>query len=357
MRKVLSIVLVSLLVCALAVPAFAAYKSEYKMSVVPGAVTPWGQGAGYFADLVKEKTDGRINIKVYYSSQLMAGKQTSEFLLVRNGAIDFALSSTINWSPQVKELNLPGLPFFIASEPDRFKAMDAIENGKSGQIMIDSIEKKGVKFLSWGENGFRELTNNVRPISSPEDMKDLKIRVVGSPLFIEAFKALGANPINMNWSEATTGFQQGVVDGQENPMGILIPVKIWNYHNHITDWHYVIDPLLYTVNPRVWKSFSEEDQKIVMDCALMASKYQKSIARIGLDDGSSYKYLESINALPKVTEPYKHLEEQGMTVTTLTDEQLEAFKEATADVRLKWTLTLGEDFIKTAEADMAAVRN
>ena len=94
----------------LSAPAFAAYKKEYKLSVVPAATSGWGLSATYFADLVKERTNGRINIKVYPGAQLMAGKQTSELLLVRRGAIDFALASTINWSPQVQELNLTALP-------------------------------------------------------------------------------------------------------------------------------------------------------------------------------------------------------------------------------------------------------
>ena len=121
---------IALCACLLAMPAGAAqYKQEYKLSVVPGATSGWGLTASYFADLVRERSNGRINIKVYASSQLLAGKKTSEFLMLRNGSIDFALASTINWSPQVKELNLPALPFFIAAQPDRYKAMDAILAG------------------------------------------------------------------------------------------------------------------------------------------------------------------------------------------------------------------------------------
>ena len=88
------------------------------------------------------------------------------------------------------------------------------------------------------------------------------------PDFIETFRELGANPVNMNWSEATTGFQQGVVDGQENPTnGINIPLKIWDYHKNHSDWHYIIDPLLMGINPKVWESFSPEDQKLLIECA------------------------------------------------------------------------------------------
>lgn len=333
------------------------YKQEYKLSVVPGATSGWGKTGTFFADKVREKTDGRINIKVYHNSQLMSGKQTTELPLVRNGAIDFALASTINWSPQIKELNLPALPFFIGAEPDRYKAMDAILAGKSGKMMADATEKKGVKVLGWSENGFRELTTSKGPIASPEDLKGMKIRVVGSPIFIETFRELGANPVNMNWSEATTGFQQGVVDGQENPTnGINIPLKIWDFHKYHSDWHYMIDPLLLTVNPAVWNSFSPEDQKILLECAAEAELFGKALSRIGMDNGESKAYLEKIGKLPEVTDPYAEMEKHGMTVARPTAEQLAKFREATTKVRDAWTDKIGPDLVKAAQEDMAAAR-
>lgn len=348
--------LACLALCLAALPAAAAgYKQEYKLSVVPGATSGWGLSATRFADLVRERTDGRINIKVYHSSQLLAGKQTSEFLMLRNGSIDFALASTINWSPQVKELNLTALPFFLAVQPDRYKAMDAIMAGASGRMMIDAIEKKGVTIIGWAENGFRELTTSKGPLTRPEDMNGLKIRVVGSPIFIETFRALGANPVNMNWSEATTGFQQGVVDGQENPTnGINIPIKIWNYHKYQTDWHYIIDPLLLGVNPKVWKSFSPEDQKILKEAAREAETYSKALSRLGMDDGTSLAYLKSIGMVPEITDPYAYMEQQGMTVTKFNHDQIVRFHEATKGIRDAWIPKIGTDLVKAAEADMAA---
>lgn len=333
------------------------YKQEYKLSVVPGASSGWGRTATYFADLVRQKSDGRINIKVYPGSQLLAGKQTSEFPMLRNGAIDFALASTINWSPQVKELNLPAMPFFIGIEPDRYKAMDAIESGKSGKMMIDATEKKGVKILGWAENGFRELTSSKGPVATPDDLKGMKIRVVGSPIFIEAFRELGANPVNMNWSEATTGFQQGVVDGQENPTNAInIPLKIWDYHKHHSDWHYVIDPLLLGVNPQVWKNFSPEDQKLLLECAAEAEKYGKAINRVGLDNGEARAYLEKIGRNDEIIDPYAIMEEHGMTVTRPGREQLEQFHKATQQTRDKWTREIGADLVNAAQEDMASAR-
>ena len=338
--------------------AFSAnYKQEYKLSIVPGAASGWGQSGQYFADQVRERTEGRINIKPYFGAQLMAGKQTSELLLVRRGAIDFALASTINWSPQVKELNLTALPFFVANNPDRFKAMDAIENGKSGQMMIQAIEKTGVKFIGWGENGFRELTSSKGPINKPDDLKGMKLRVCGTPIFIDIFSALGANPQAINWSEAVTGFQQGIVDGQENPTnGINIPTKLWTWHKYVTDWHYMIDPLLLTANGKVWKDFTEADRKIIQECAELTEKYSKALSRLGADDGSAYEYLKSIGKLPAVTDPDAELKKNGMDVNHFTPEQIKVFYDATAKVRADWTPKIGKGLVEAAEADMKAAR-
>ena len=109
--KKFAVVLLALLAVGITVPAMAAYKSEYKLDIVPSITTAWGQGAQYFADLVRTRTDGRVNIKVYPNAQLTTGKQTNAFMMIRNGAIDFACQSSINWSPQVVELNLFAMPF------------------------------------------------------------------------------------------------------------------------------------------------------------------------------------------------------------------------------------------------------
>ena len=197
MKRCFALVLAAVLVCAVSAPALAAYRDEYKLDIVPSLTTAWGMGAEYFTDLVRQRSGGKINIKVYPNSQLTTGKQTNAFMLLRNGAIDFGCQSTINYSPQVVELNLFALPFFMSGQPDRYKALDAIKEGKAGKMIAQAIEEKGAKFLCFGENGFRELTNSKKEIRAPEDLKGLKMRVVGSPLFLDIFKALGANPLTM----------------------------------------------------------------------------------------------------------------------------------------------------------------
>ncbi|MEK7838477.1 MAG: DctP family TRAP transporter solute-binding subunit, partial [candidate division NC10 bacterium] len=281
MKRVLLVALsLSLLAAWSAAPAAAQYKPEFKNSLVVGPTGPWGEAAIKFAELLKERTQGRINVKNYFAGQLFAGKQTNEFTLLNQGVADFALGSTINWSPQVKELNLFAMPFMYPS----YRALDAVDNGEPGQKLWKLIEAKGVVPLAWGENGFRQLTNGKRPVRKPEDLEGLKVRVVGSPIFIDTFRALGANPINMNWGDAQTAFQQGTVDGQENPVvSVLIPFKLWTVHKNITLWNYAIDPLVLGMSKITWDSLTPADRDIVKKTAVEVIAWQKQGARAGLD--------------------------------------------------------------------------
>ncbi|HEX2265918.1 MAG TPA: TRAP transporter substrate-binding protein DctP, partial [Solirubrobacterales bacterium] len=198
------------------------YKPEYKVSTVLGAPFPWGLMAERWVQLVRERSNGRITMKVYPGSQLVGGDQTKEFTAMRQGVIDMAVGSTINWSPQVAELNLFALPFLM---PDH-KAIDAITSGDVGKKLFEIIASKDVVPLAWGENGFRELSNSKRPVRKPDDLKGLKIRVVGSPLFNETFTALGANPTQMSWADAQPALSTGAVDGQENPLTLFTVAKL-----------------------------------------------------------------------------------------------------------------------------------
>jgi len=332
----LALLLVSLPFSALAETQ---YKKEYKMSVVVGPKLPWGAGATKFTDLVRERTDGRINIKVYTSSSLMAGKQTNEFLIHRQGVADFCFASTINWSTTIKPLNLFNLPFFF---PD-YQALDAVTQGEVGKEIAGMLENKGVTLLAWGENGFREITNSKHAIKTPKDLVGLKIRVVGTPLFIDTMKALGGNPVNMNWGDAQVAFQQGVVDGQENPVvAIEIPVKIWQFHKYATIWHYVIDPLMLTVNNKVMASFTPEDQEIIKKAAVEAAAEQLAVVRKGL-------IAPDLSAL-------KTLEDNGMEVTVLDEKTRDQFKAKTTEVYAKWVPKIGAELVKKAESAVAASR-
>jgi len=320
-------------------------KEQYNLSLVVGPQFDWGRGAQMFADLVEEKTDGRIKIKLFYGGQLFKGEQTSEFQLMARGAIDFAWGSTINWSPVLPELNVFSLPFFVRD----YERLDKLENSEVGERLFELMEQKGVKPLAWAENGFRQLTNSERQVTAPGDVSGLKIRVVGSPIFVDIYRELGADPVSMNWGDAVTAFSQGVVDGQENPAGVLVPVKIWEHHQYATMWNYLVDPVVVGVSMRLWKQFPADIQEAIREAAVESARWEKAMARRGLDDGWARQTLrEDFNTDLEFSDYRAYLREQGMDVTVLNASQRRQFRQALQPVYDKWVPKIGEDLVNQA---------
>src|SRR5919206_578058 len=219
------------------------YRAEYKLSTVLPVSYPWGKAGERWAELVKEKTQGRINIKMYPGTSLVGGDQTREFSAIRQGIIDLAIGSTINWSPQVRQLNLFSMPFLM---PD-YRAIDALTKGDVGKQVFAILEKSGVVPLAWGENGFRELST-------------------------------------------------GAVDGQENPLSVFIGAKMWTLNQKfLTLWGYTADPLIFVVNREVWESWTPADREAVRQAAIQAGAENVADARKGIA-GSDIEILKQIEA-------------------------------------------------------------
>jgi len=316
----------------------AEYKPELNLSTNVSEHTSWGRAGKRFADAVRYQTRGRIRIKTHYDGQFFKGKQTSEFQLLQDGTADFAIGSTINWSPQVNELNLFAMPFMFS----RFSELDAVEEGEPGRLLFSVIRQRDVIPLAWGENGFREITNSKRPIRWPEDLDGLKIRTVGVPILLETFQALGANPVSLNWAEAQIAFRNGTVDGQENPLALVIPYRLYVVHKYITLWHYAIDPLILAVSAKTWVSLSLEDRDILQRVATAVMAEQKKEARDGLDETMA------------LSEVLKNIYE--MDVVRLTGDEREAFRARTRPVYDKWAASIGLDLVRAAEHLVAGTK-
>lgn len=309
-------------------PAFAQQKREFSVSTVLSDAFPWGQAAAKWAELVEERTNGRITLKVYPNAQLVSGDQTREFSAMRSGLIDMAVGSTINWSTQVPEVNLFSLPFLM---PDN-AAVDAITQGEAGKMVFKAIEKRGVVPLAWGENGFRELSNSRGVLNQPSDLKGLKVRVVGSPLFLDTFNALGANPTQMSWADALPALTTGAVDGQENPLAVFDVARADRANQkYLTLWHYMNDPLIFGVSKRVWSTLTAEDQAILKQAAYDAGQWEIAKSRAELE--------ETLQAI----------RDRGVEVTELTAEEHQAFVQATQKVYEKWTPRIGKDLVEAAQ--------
>jgi len=328
----------------------AEFKKEYKMQINVGPQFYWGMGATKFSELVQAKTNGQINVKPYFGSSLLKGAQLKSAQLVANGVIDCAMESTINISPVITEATIFSLPFFI----NNFENLDKMEYGQTGKAIFEAMDAKGLVGLAWAENGFRQVTNSKLAIRMPADLKGLRLRVVGSPIFIDIFRQLGADPVNMNWGDAVTAFGQGVVDGQENPVGVVVPLQIWQYHKYATFWNYLVDPVVFYWNKKQWREFPPGIQKAIQEAAEEAAVYEKALCRAGLDGQKSIDILKNkFNYTMAVPDPVKYMESMGMTVTFLTDVERNAFIDATKSLYEKWVPKIGEGLYKQAMADMA----
>ncbi|TVM06803.1 MAG: DctP family TRAP transporter solute-binding subunit [Halomonas sp.] len=312
---------------ALLAGALSAQARELSVSTVLSDAFPWGQAAEKWADLVEERSDGELTLRVYPNSQLVSGDQTREFSAMRSGLIDAAVGSTINWSPQVPELNLFSLPFFLPDEA----AVDAVTGGEAGDQVFAAIESRGVVPLAWGENGFRQLSNSSGPVEAPSDLEGLKVRVVGSPLFQDTFSALDADPTQMSWTDAQPALTTGAVDGQENPLSVFDVARIDQAgQEYLTLWNYMNDPLIFAVNQSVWQSLSDAHQTLLRETAEEAGAWEIAMTR------------------EEESERLAAIQERGVIVTELTDDQYQRFVDATQTVYEKWVPRIGEELVENA---------
>lgn len=306
-----------------------AYKAEYKMSTVVPPAFAWGKGGAIFAELVRERTAGRIHIKQYPGASLVQGQQDREFAAMRQGVIDVLCGAPINWAGTVRELGVFTLPFIL---PDH-KAWDAATHDAG--VMDEYfglVRKAGAEPLAVGETGFRQISNRVRPIKTPEDMKGLKIRVVGSPMYGEIMSSMGANPTFMSWADAQPALASGAVDAQENPLEVFLAAKIHTLgQKYVTKWNYSNDILLFAIAGPVWQSWAESDRKIVRDAAQDAARQQVALVRkLYADDVAAVRAL-------------------GVEVHLPTPAEMQGWRAATRSTYAKWKAAINPGLIDKIE--------
>jgi TRAP-type transport system periplasmic protein len=178
------------------------------------------------------------------------------------------------------------------------------------------------------------VTNSTRAIRRPDDLQGLKIRVPPVPIVAEIFEALGAKPVPMNWDQALEAFRRQTVDGQENPISLIIPYKLWAVHNHVTLWHYTIDPLILAVSTKTWAVLSAEDRDILRKVGEEIMTEQKKEARGGVTDNVLADSLEKI---------------YQMEVTRRQSTDIEPFRQKTKVVYDKWAQQIGAEIVRSAE--------
>ncbi len=253
-------------------------KKEDKLQLKIATMTPsnhtYTQGAQRFADLIKERTKGRIEIAVYPDGQL--GKGERELLeALQQGTVDLYVGSTGpvgGFSPSMLIVDIP----FLFRDYDH---VDKVLDGPVGRQLLDDLEKANLKGLAFWENGFRNLTNSKKPVKTPDDAKGLKIRTMENKVHITAWKAVGVIPTPMAWAEVYGALQQKVVDGQENPLAVITTSKLYEVQKHLSMTQHVYSPAPIIMSLKKWQALSKEDQDLFMKTALEVAPWQRKLGR------------------------------------------------------------------------------
>jgi tripartite ATP-independent transporter DctP family solute receptor len=234
----------------------------------------------------------------------------------------------------IKDFAILDLPFLFNTPEEA----DAVVDGPVGKKLFDKLPEKGLVGLGYWELGFRNVTNSKRPITKAEDLQGLKLRVLQSPLFIETFNALGANTVPLPFPELYTALEQKVVDGQENPVTVILDSKFSEVQKFVSLTRHIYNPQSVLISKRTWDKLSDEEKKIIQEAAAEATVYQRKVSRA--------KSAEALEALKKA----------GMQVNDVAPEEIKRMREKIKPVTDKYEKELGEALVNEVNAEIAKKR-
>jgi TRAP-type transport system periplasmic protein len=253
----------TLVACAAAAlsAAPAGAQTVLKLGHVLAKGSHYDVGANVFCDEIAKGTAGRIKCQVFPASAL--GGEREQIEAVQLGTQDLVITSTGPVGNFVPEIKVVDVPFLFRDYEHARKVLD----GKIGQDMLAKFPSHGLVALAWSENGFRHMTNNKRPIVSAADASGLKLRTMENKVHMEGYRAFGIQPTPMAFPEVFGALQQGVVDGQENPIPVILASKFSQVQKHLSLTGHVYSPALILTSPAVWNKLSETDRKVFLDAA------------------------------------------------------------------------------------------
>jgi tripartite ATP-independent transporter DctP family solute receptor len=292
-----------------------------------------GRAAKLFAEEVAKASDGKLKVRTFGAASLGSDDQMQSALI--GGAQEMMVGSTATLVGITKEMAVWDTPFLFSSA----EQADAVLDGPVGRQVMDKLEEKGLVGLVYWENGFRNLTNNARPISKLEDFAGIKLRVMPNPVFLETFKLMGANAVPLPFSELFTALETKAVDGQENPFNTILSSKFYEVQTYLTVTNHVYSPWILTVSKRWWDGLSQTEQGILLEAAQKARDFERQDTRA-----------EAARALAE-------LKDKGMQINEVEAAEVQRMREQAAPAIQKVVDTVGQQLFDQvqAEAGKAAV--
>jgi TRAP-type C4-dicarboxylate transport system substrate-binding protein len=308
---------------------------EWKLSTALGPAYPQGKAGEIWAELIRERSGGRLGVTLFPGATLAQRDPGREFAALRDGAIDLAVGSAGVWAAQVKELNVIALPWLV---PDR-EALDALLQGEVAMRLSASVQAAGVVPLAWASDAFHELATQ-RAVHLPPDLDGLKVRVAASPLLLDSLLALGASPESMSAALALAAQRAGTLDGEEVSIAAYRTSRLYATSlTHVLIWGAHADAMLFAINRAVWDRLSDADRDLVRQAARDAGVQASALSKKQTDDTS-----------------LAELAGHGATVTRLTPSGKQRFREASRAAYDRWAAVVGQDLVHAAEAAAAAPR-
>jgi tripartite ATP-independent transporter DctP family solute receptor len=234
---------------------------------------PVSLGVKRFAELVSSKSGGKLKVQEFPASTL--GNEMQQQSALQGGVQEMSAPATTSLAGIVKEFGLVDFPFAVSS----FAQADALLDGPFGQALLARLPEKGLVALGYWDLGFRNVTNSKRPITRPEDLDGIKLRVIPNPVFLETFKAMKANPVPMPFAELYGALETHAVDGQENPFAVILSNKFYEVQKYVSATNHVYAANIVLVSKKFWDRLSPAEQKILSDSASEARGYQRQASR------------------------------------------------------------------------------
>jgi TRAP-type transport system periplasmic protein len=248
-------------------------EQTFRWTTANPAGHPIPVGGEKFAELVKAKSGGKMQVKVFPGAQL--GGDVQVLSAVQGGTIDMASMNSGILQGQIKEYAIVDFPFLF----DNAKEVDAILDGVVGKQLADKLPEKGLVHLAYYDLGFRQLTNSRRPIKTADDIAGLKIRVIQSPIYIETFNAMGANSVPMAFTEVYTALEQKAIDGQENPFTVIEANKFQEVQKYLAGTNHMYNPQSMFISKKTWDRLNKDEQAILLDAAKESAVFQRKFSR------------------------------------------------------------------------------
>lgn len=299
-------------------------QTALKIGYATSPQSHYGVGSTTFCEEITKGTSGRYTCQHFPSSALGGEREMIES--VQLGTLDLVNTSTGPLGNFVPEVKIVDIPFLFRNYDHARKVMD----GPIGQDLLKKMQQKGLVGLAWTENGFRHMTNSVRPIVSASDAKGLKMRTMENKVHMDGYKTFGILPTPMAFPELFTALQQGTVDGQENPIPVILAAKFAQVQGHLSLTNHVYSPAVLILSPQIWGKLSDADKQVFLDAAKKAATAQRK--KVNDDEANGIAILRK----------------DGMRVVEQVDG--ESFRQAITPAYAEYAKDFGADNIRAIQA-------